>query len=310
MLYQIWHHRYFKLATAVGWIFAIWYLMVMPLPDSGLPDVSTHVIDKFIHIILFGVLTILVWRLLKNIIHHHLARLTWSLALVWSYAYLTEFIQSLGDSRTSSFWDLFWGTVGMLTALLIIWRWRESKPRLLIHLCCGPCGAGAIRDLKRTYNITLLFTNSNIDTEVEYNKRYLAARALARHHGLRLIRSTYAHDAWLNLVKGHETAPEKGSRCHICYRARLGEAAVTARAYGYQYFSSSLSDSPHKDNATVMQLGREVEKLTGVKFLDYNFSDNDGYRKSVQESKRLKLYRQNYCGCEFSKGHLKKIKNQ
>jgi hypothetical protein len=306
MFYHFYHNLYFKLATALLWSVGIWYLMIMPLPDSGLPEASTHIIDKFIHVFLFGVLTMLVWRLLKLILHNTWARLTWSFALVWSYAYLTEFMQSFSSGRTPSAWDLIWGTVGILLALTVIWHYRESKPKLLVHLCCGPCGAGAIRDLKRSYAITLLFANSNIDTAEEHQRRWRAAKTLANHHGLRLIKSTYTHDAWLKQVKGHEAEPERGSRCQICYRYRMNEAAVTAKAYGFDYFTSSLSDSPYKDNEAVMQIGQSIAKTLGVKFLDFNFSANDGYRKSISESKKLKLYRQKYCGCEFSKGHLKK----
>jgi len=303
---KIWHNLYFRLSLALLWLALVWYLMIMPLPDSGLPSPYTFIIDKIVHLVLFGALTALLWRALKTWFHNHLLRMILLVAVTFSYAYLIEYWQGFTSSRMPSFWDLFWGTVGIGLAILIIWEYREKKPSLLVHLCCGPCGSGAIKALKKKYRLILLFANSNIDTADEFHKRWQAARELANFHGLKLIKSPYTHEYWTKLIAGHEDAPEKGSRCQICYRLRMYEAAVTAQILGYKYFTTSLSTSPYKDKTGVMSIGKDLEKLLKVNFLDFDFSADDGYKASVNESKRLRLYRQKYCGCEYSKSHLKR----
>jgi len=297
---KIYHNLYFKLVVFVTWLIVVWWLMETPMTDLGLPGIAIPNIDKLVHLVLFGLLTIFIWRILKIFLHNRWARLTWSASGALAYAYLTENFQQYIGSRSMSYVDLIASASGVLLALMVIYKLRESKPTLLVHLCCGPCAAGAMRELKRKYFVVLLFANSNLDSHEEYQRRYRAAKRLADYYGLKLVKSHYSHDQWLRLIQGHEDAPERGSRCQICYRYRMSETAVTAKFYGYDYFSTSLTTSPHKDGQAVMSIGRELQRTLGVKFLDYNFGAADGYRLSVTESKKLGLYRQKYCGCEFS----------
>ncbi len=176
-----------------------------------------------------------------------------------------------------------------------------------MHLCCGPCGAHISEELKADYQVSLFFANSNIDTAEEFAKRLAAAQTLAEYHGLPLVVDDYNHAEWLALVKGWEDEssfakamadePEKGERCRLCYRYRLLKTVDKCAELGGDYFATSLSVSPYKDGEAVVLIGRSLSP----KFLERNFSQNNGWQKSIAAAKSLKLYRQNYCGCEFSK---------
>ncbi len=303
---KIYHNLYFRIGLALAWLGLIYFLMLATLPDVGLPEPYSFIVDKIVHFILFGSLTILLWRALKTLLRSRWLRMFYAFALTFSYAYLMEYLQSFTATRTVSAWDLFWGAVGIVTAEIIIWYYRERKPSLLIHLCCGPCGSAILENLKKTYRVTLLFANSNIDTASEFHKRWRTAKKLANFHGLKLIKSRYTHEYWQKLIIGHEDAPEKGSRCQICYRSRMYEAGMMAKIFHFDYFTTTLTTSPHKDRVSVLNIGRDLEKMLEVKFLDVDFGEGSGYQDSISASKKLKLYRQNYCGCEYSKGHLKK----
>jgi predicted adenine nucleotide alpha hydrolase (AANH) superfamily ATPase len=188
-----------------------------------------------------------------------------------------------------------------------------NKEKLLLHVCCIGCGAYVMELLKNDCDIILYFYNPNIWPQEEYNKRLEETKRIAEKLGLALIVGEHEHDKWRELVKGHEADPERGERCLICYRARLEAAARVAAGINpthppfikganneFDYFSSTLSISPHKDAEAINKIGNEAAAMRGIKFLDRDFKKDDGFRKSCQLSKELKLYRQNYCGCEFS----------
>ena len=172
-----------------------------------------------------------------------------------------------------------------------------NKPTLLLHLCCGPCGAHISEELKADYQVSLFFANSNIDTKAEFKKRLDAARTLAEYYNLPLIVEDYNHDEWRELARGLENEPERGERCRRCYRYRLLKTVDKCAELGCDYFATSLSVSPYKDGEAVVLIGKSLSP----KFLERNFSQNNGWQKSIAAAKSLKLYRQNYCGCEFSK---------
>lgn len=299
-----------KICQVAAWLGLIMVLMIEPLPvvESGPQNLT--VLDKLLHLFLFGVLS---WLLLA-VWQEWRAKVTKqnciAVAVVAvSLAGFMEYWQHFIPGRNAAWLDLISGFVGSVTAVVIFWRYRlreqqlkiKHKPGLLLHLCCGPCGAQISEDLQKDYAVTLLFANSNLDSLKEYKKRLLAAKILAKRHGLPLIVEAYKHDEWSLLIKGLEDEPERGKRCLLCYRYRLAQTAAKCRDLGLDYYASSLAVSPYKNVQAVINIGRALSLKSGPKFLDKNFNANDGFRQSVAAAKRLGLYRQKYCGCEFSR---------
>lgn len=175
------------------------------------------------------------------------------------------------------------------------------KPKLLLHICCGGCGIYVAKVLKKKYQVSLFLYNPNIFPAEEYNKRKKEVTRIANDTKLKLILGDYNHRKWLEEVKGHASDPERGERCFICYKARMTETVKMAKEKKFKYFTTTLSISPHKDYPTISKIGHELEEEYGVKFIDQNFKKQDGFKKSVCLSRKLGLYRQNYCGCEFSR---------
>ena len=128
----------------------------------------------------------------------------------------------------------------------------------------------------------------------------MEAKRIAGELELDLITEDYNHVAWLSLVKGHEADPERGGRCRICYNDRLKQTAVKAKELGFSRFTTTLTVSPHKDAKAIITLGNELASKYGLTFLDRDFKKQDGFKKACTLSKELNLYRQEYCGCEFS----------
>ncbi|HEY3397456.1 MAG TPA: epoxyqueuosine reductase QueH [Armatimonadota bacterium] len=172
-------------------------------------------------------------------------------------------------------------------------------PRLLLHVCCGPCGTVAVERLLPRFTVELLWYNPNIEPEAEYELRLAACRQLAAHFGLPLIELPAERDAWQAAVAGYEGEPEGGLRCRQCFRQRLARAAREAGERGCAYLASTLSASPHKDAATLAQVAEQLCP-EGLQFLDEDFSQAGGFARSVELSKQLGLYRQRYCGCHYA----------
>lgn len=205
---------------------------------------------------------------------------------------------------------LFLQSRGKLLALLILflvmavlvigfswWDKKKRLPRLLIHTCCAPCVAyGASQILAKDYEITLYFCNSNLDSRDEYERRLEAVRFVAEKYSFGLLVEPYDHSAWEELVVGYESEPERGRRCDLCFRSRLSQTALVAQQKKFDYFTTSLTLSPFKDSAKILALGQSL----GANFLPYDFKLNDGVDKSLALAKELGIYRQKYCGCEFS----------
>ena len=150
--------------------------------------------------------------------------------------------------------------------------------------------------------MVLFFSNCNIDTREEFEKRLAEARKLAAADGVELVADEYDHADWLEKVaKGFEQEPEKGARCARCFRYSLARTAAWAAAHGYEAFTTSLTVSPHKFSPAVFAAGREAaERGIGLSFLEVDFKKKDGFLRSLKRSSELGLYRQDYCGCEFS----------
>lgn len=172
--------------------------------------------------------------------------------------------------------------------------------KVLLHVCCGPCSLGCFDKLKDK-EVILFFSNSNIFPGEEWIKRLEYARKVGDIYGFKVLESEYNHANWVDFVAGLENEPERGKRCLKCFRYNLVLAAKKAKEIRADYFTTSLSVSKYKSSKDLFQIGEQIEKETGVKFLDINFKKDAGYEKCVALSKKLGIYRQNYCGCEFSK---------
>ena len=178
----------------------------------------------------------------------------------------------------------------------------ETKPKLLLHSCCGPCSSYVLEYLSKYFEITLYYYNPNIFPPEEYEKRLLNQKKVVEKTAwATLMPSKYDHGEFLTAVKGLETEPEGGARCTECFKIRLLKTAKAARNGGFDYFATTLSVSPHKNAALLGELGEKIGEEYGVKHLPSDFKKREGYKRSIELSKELDLYRQDYCGCEFSK---------
>lgn len=173
----------------------------------------------------------------------------------------------------------------------------QGKPRLLLHVCCAPCSSGVLPKLKQYFDITLYYYNPNTYPKDEY---LLRAEQFARLSNLPLIICDYEHNEFLNTIKGFEQDVEGGSRCQKCIKLRLQQSFKYADINNYDYVTTTLSVSPHKDAEFINTCGEQLEKIYNTKYLYADFKKDNGYLNSITESKRLELYRQDYCGCEFS----------
>ncbi len=175
------------------------------------------------------------------------------------------------------------------------------KPKIFLHVCCIGCGAYVASTLTDEYDVTLYFFNPNIYPRSEYELRLRETEKVAKRLGLDLITGEYDHSHWLKAIAGYENDQEKGERCRICYRLRMEEAAAQAKVRGFGIFTTTLTVSPHKDAKAIMAIGSELASVFGVEFLARDFKKQDGFRHACALSHELDLYRQDYCGCEFSR---------
>ncbi len=167
---------------------------------------------------------------------------------------------------------------------------------ILVHACCGPCSTASIeRLLEEGWNPVLYFSNSNIYPEEEAERRYTELVKVAEAYALQVIHEHYDHERWLASVKGHEAEREGGSRCKLCFAYNLREASEKAQELGFQHFTTTLTVSRFKNSKLIFSVG---EQFPGFEEID--FKKKGGFDKSVKLSKEMNLYRQHYCGCEFS----------
>lgn len=173
---------------------------------------------------------------------------------------------------------------------------HNLRPSVLLHVCCAPCAPHPIEVLLQDYRVALFFSNCNIAPREEYVTRLQHVRRLVALYGVELIEDTYDHDAWRAHVRGLEHEPERGARCERCFAFTLARTAQYAREHGYDLFTTTLTVSPHKSSETIFTIGRAY-----AHFLPIDFKKHDGYARSTARAKQYCFYRQNYCGCEFSK---------
>jgi predicted adenine nucleotide alpha hydrolase (AANH) superfamily ATPase len=290
-----------RTSLPILWMGLIFYLSHQPY--DFFPIKITNIQQIAAHIFLYAVLAYLIvgavigwkkWRI-KNI-------LLFSIFFSIFYGITDEYHQSFIPGRYVSFADLFFDSVGAFWGAFLYYLLRaKGKPKLLLHICCAGCGAYVSSALAEDYNVFLYFYNPNIFPESEYRKRLEEARRIAKKLGLKLIIGEYDHNEWLKLIKGFEGEPERGKRCLLCYRHRLNAAAKLAEDKKIAYFTTTLTVSPHKDAKSISVIGNELTGKYNVFFLDKDFKKRDGFKKSCELSKELGLYRQSFCGCEFSK---------
>lgn len=180
----------------------------------------------------------------------------------------------------------------------------NHKPKLLLHSCCGPCSSYVITYLKDYFDITILYYNPNIEPHEEYEKRKTEQIKLINElniPSLSLMDTEYENNIYREYVKGYEDNPEGGSRCHLCYELRLKKTVELAKINDFEYFGTTLTVSPYKNASILNMLGEKLSKEYNVLWLYSDFKKKDGYKKSIELSKKYELYRQDYCGCLFSK---------
>ncbi len=181
--------------------------------------------------------------------------------------------------------------------------------KLLLQICCAPCGTYISRDLLLPhYQLTWFFCNPNLVSQEEYDRRLEMVRMMAGKYGIPLLVDPYNHESWQEIICGHEKDSERGQRCQICYRQRLAKTARLAKEMDFDIFGTTLLVSPYKDGAAIRKIGHELEEICEVAFLDMDFQAHDGYRRSQELAKELELYRQKFCGCEYSLQPAGKIK--
>ena len=178
-------------------------------------------------------------------------------------------------------------------------------PKLLLHCCCAVCASYPFLQLKEMgYDIVLYFYNPNIFPSAEYQRRLDELKKLSKKYDAKLIIEETSHDYWLNLVKGFEKEPEKGARCSICFKERLRKAVLCAKKENCEYFTTTLTVSPHKNSKQVFECAYSVLEETSQnqspKFLEIDFKKQDGFKKTSKLADEYGFYRQEYCGCEFS----------
>lgn len=173
---------------------------------------------------------------------------------------------------------------------------NTSSKKLLLHVCCAPCATSPLEQLIEEFDVTLFFSNSNIFPKEEYEKRLDFAKKLAAKFDVELVSDSYEHNLWLDFIRGLENEPEKGKRCEKCFEFNLSRAAKFAQENNFDFFTTTLTVSPHKPSEKIFKIGGALGN-----FLEKNFKKKNGFAKSIELSKKFGLYRQNYCGCEFSK---------
>lgn len=182
-----------------------------------------------------------------------------------------------------------------------------AKRRLLLHACCAPCSSYVLEYLTSCFDITVYFYNPNITSREEYSKRlselYRLVSLIPHENLIEVIDGDYEPERFLELSRGLETLPEGGARCFSCYRLRLEKTAeyYAARRGDFDYFATTLTVSPHKNAEKLNEIGFELADKYSLKWLPSDFKKREGYKRSIELSRLYGLYRQDFCGCEFSR---------
>lgn len=186
----------------------------------------------------------------------------------------------------------------------------STAPTLLLHACCAPCSSYVLEYLSQYFNITLFFYNPNIEDKDEYGKRSKELKRLVSElphkNPIQILDGDYEPTIFNDTIQGLENEPEGGGRCTKCYRLRLKKTAKTAKNNGFDYFTTTLSISPHKNAKLLNEIGIELSAEFGVEYLLSDFKKRNGYKRSCELSQKYGLYRQDYCGCIYSKAEAQR----
>lgn len=182
-----------------------------------------------------------------------------------------------------------------------------TKPTLLLHSCCAPCSSSVLERLQKDFDITVLYYNPNIYPESEYIKRLTEQKKFLKQIGVKLIEEKYDPKEYENAIKNFENLGERTERCYHCYKLRIEKTFEIAKKLNFDYFTTTLSVSPHKNADWINEIGEKLAPNTTPKFLTSNFKKQNGYLRSLQLSKQYGFYRQNYCGCKMSFEASKKL---
>lgn len=189
-------------------------------------------------------------------------------------------------------------------------RQNNIKPKLMLHVCCAVCASYVLEYLSRDFDIYIVYYNPNITKKEEYEYRFSELKRLLLEMPLQgkveIIDCEYDADSFFETVKGLEKEKEGGKRCSVCFNERLTYTAKKSLLYNCDYFATTLTISPLKNAEVINKIGLNIEKEIGAKYLPTDFKKKDGYKRSIELSKIYNLYRQNYCGCVFSKNEVDK----
>ena len=177
--------------------------------------------------------------------------------------------------------------------------------KLLLHACCAPCSSAVLERIGNFFEISILYYNPNITEKEEYEKRIDEIKKLISmihpKYKVSLIEGDYNPEKFFEMAKGLEKEPERGKRCYKCYEMRLEETAKIAEKLGFNHFATTLTLSPHKNSNWINEIGEELTKKYNTNYLYSDFKKKNGYKRSIELSKEYNLYRQDYCGCIYSK---------
>lgn len=185
---------------------------------------------------------------------------------------------------------------------------------LLLHVCCAPCSSAVLERLGNIFKITIFFYNPNIDTIEEYNKRLLELEkflsSFKTKYPVSLVAADHRSEEFKKMAHGLENEPERGIRCYECYKLRLSETAKVADENNFDYFATSLTLSPYKNGKWLNEIGEELGKNIQTNYLYSDFKKKNGYKRSIELSKEYNLYRQDYCGCIYSRKQRENLTNK
>ena len=178
---------------------------------------------------------------------------------------------------------------------------NKKGRKLLLHSCCGPCSSSVIERIKDDFDITVLYYNPNIEPFEEYEKRKNEQMRLLDIYHIKHMDIDYLNEEYKSKVIGHENDKENGPRCHLCYELRLEKTAKLAKENDFDYFCTTLTVSPYKSSQVINEIGLKLEEKYHIDYLVSDFKKEEGYKRSIELSKEYNLYRQDYCGCLYSK---------
>lgn len=181
----------------------------------------------------------------------------------------------------------------------------NNKPKLLLHACCAPCSSYVLEELVNYFDITIFYYNPNMNDLEEYNKRFdqfnILIKGMKLEDKVKIINGEYEQTTFYKFANSYANEKEGNTRCHLCYRLRLEETAKYAKNNNYDFFATTLTVSPYKNSDVINEIGNELERIYNISYLPSDFKKRNGYKRSIELSKKFNLYRQQFCGCIYSK---------